>query len=117
MSASGLFLSRIRLVASKPSISGICTSIRTMSKGCFSNIVQSFSPILRQYHGVPPLLQKPGNQLLVYSIVFRHKKRERLPLLPKGVSSQQRSGFPACWVSRQNLKQDFTQFQPVEWFA
>ena len=50
-------------VASKPSISGICTSINTRSKGSRLQAASACFAVAGDHDGVPPLLQQADRQL------------------------------------------------------
>jgi len=93
--------SRMHFDASNPSITGICPSIRTMSKGCFSRAPSASRPFCASTTMCPLFFKKPGNESLIYFIVFRHKKSERFRLLPNRVPSHETSSFMSYLALRQ----------------
>ena len=70
---------RIAAVASNPSISGICTSIRTTSNGWPSRAVERLAAVAGHDDLVAPLLQQADRQLLVDRVVLGQEEPERPP--------------------------------------
>ena len=64
-------------MASRPSISGICTSIRTRSKVCDSSAATASRPLLATTTGMPLPLQQADGQLLIDQAVFGQQDPQR----------------------------------------
>ena len=75
---------RMRAVASKPSISGICTSISTRSNGCCVQGRQRLLAVAGHHDRVPLLLQQADRQLLVDQVVLGQQDAQRRAGGPAG---------------------------------
>ena len=67
-------------VASRPSISGICTSINTTSYGCRSSARDRLQPIARHVRAVAELRQQAQGELLVDGVVLGEQDAQRATL-------------------------------------
>ena len=81
------------LVASKPSISGIWTSMRTTSNAFAASAATRFSSIVRQRHEMPAFFQQPGGQHLVHRIVLGQQDAQRRWGFPQRVARHEWNGL------------------------
>ena len=70
--------SRIRRVASSPSISGIWTSISTRSYGCRSSASIASIAVAGDVRAVAELLEQPERELLVHGVVLGQQDPQRV---------------------------------------
>ena len=66
-------ISRIFAVASKPLISGICTSMSTRSNFSPLNFLNRFDSIARQHHRMARLFKNAKSHSLIHHVVFGQK--------------------------------------------
>ncbi len=91
-------------MASRPSISGICTSIRTTSYFCRSRASSASRPLCNDIGPVAHLAEDAGGDLLVDDVVLGQQKAQRAAMsktsvdLPRG--AEQLVGDPATLERR-----------------
>ena len=92
VSAARSLRSRIAAVASRPPISGICTSMSIDVEGLFSPLVDTaWRPFGDDDDGVPRCSRSVTHELLIRGVVLRHQHAER----PRRHSGRRRSPRPA----------------------